>query len=145
MNKLIAYVDGSYNVETSTYGAGIVFIYPDGTITEQSLSGSFMANMRNVAGEIVAATAAINKALDEGFDTLYIFHDYTGIGYWANGQWQAKNTFTQAYRDYVAQARGTIDIHFFKVDAHSGDEYNDRADKLAKIGAKNIKEDSNGK
>ena len=141
MKKLIAYVDGSFNINTSTYGAGIVFIYPDGTISEQSLSGSFMANMRNVAGEIVAATAAINKALDEKFDSLDIFHDYTGIGYWANGQWQAKNTFTQAYRDYVAQARGCIDINFFKVDAHSGDKYNERADQLAKMGAKNIQGD----
>ena len=37
-----------------------------------------------------------------------------------------------SYRDFVAEARKTIDISFVKVKAHAGNKYNEMADRLAK-------------
>ena len=54
------------------------------------------------------------------------------IGAWADRRWKANNPLTQGYRDYVAEARKTIDIRFVKVKAHAGNKYNELADRLAK-------------
>lgn len=49
-----------------------------------------MASMRNVAGEILGAMAAVEKAEELGLSQLIIYYDYSGIEAWATGEWQAK-------------------------------------------------------
>lgn len=131
----VAYVDGSYNNELDKYGYGIVFL--DGK-SEREYYGtgtdSEAAKMANVAGEILAAQKAVDLALEEGFLKITICHDYTGIAEWTRG-WKCNNKYTSDYRKSMLEKSGYIDIVFQKVDAHSGDKYNDRADKLAKKGA----------
>lgn len=51
------------------------------------------------------------------------------------GAWKAKKEETQEYRDKMRGFFGMIDIGFVHVKGHSGDEYNDKADELAKTGA----------
>ena len=60
------------------------------------------------------------------------YYDYEGIEKWANGSWKANKIKTQEYQKKVIQYRESMDIVFVKVLAHSGDVYNERADKLAK-------------
>lgn len=127
-----AYVDGSYNKYTKTYGYG--GIINDGT-KEHEIMGSGanpeMASMRNVAGEIEGAMAAIRYAEQNGIQELTIYYDYIGIENWPTGKWNANQKGTQLYRDYVRNAK--IKIYFKKVKGHSGVRGNEKADMLAKM------------
>lgn len=133
-----AYVDGSYDVSTGRFSCGVVMIRTnaDGSIKTREISQAFddeeAAQQRNVAGEIMGAKTAIDFCLRNGIDEVEIYHDYEGIGKWADGEWKAKNPLTQAYAGYVAKARERMKITFVKVAAHTGNKYNELADKLAK-------------
>lgn len=128
-----AYVDGSYDEETGEYSYGVVFLYD---ARETFLSGKDskkeMSNMRNVAGEILGAIAAMQFAMDNAITEFVIKHDYQGIASWCTGEWQCKNPCTMAYRDFYNKAFNRMDIHFNKVQGHSGVFYNELADALAK-------------
>lgn len=135
-----AYVDGSYNVSTKRFGYGIVLftdaLNPDGTPQEIRLSKAFsheeLAEMRNVAGEIMGAAQAMKTAKALGLKELTIYHDYEGIAKWCTGEWKAKKEWTKKYKTFFDEISQDIVITFQKVDAHSGNLYNDIADKLAK-------------
>lgn len=128
-----AYVDGSFNAKTNTYGfGGFLAIGDRECILQGSDSDPERATMRNVAGEIDGCMAAVKKAIELRIPKLSIYYDYQGIESWATGAWKAKNNWTRAYRDYMAEAMKIIDIQFVKVAGHTGVEGNERADKLAK-------------
>ena len=132
--EMAAYVDGSFLLEQRRYAFGAVIFYNG---QEYRFSGSDndidLADMRNVAGEIMGAERAFSFALEQHAKVLHVFHDYEGIARWCTGEWQAKKTGTQAYRAaYLdAKAKG-LEIVFHKVKGHSGDTYNELADHLAK-------------
>ena len=129
----IAYTDGSYNPETKACGAGLVLFMGEQKETFNMLNEDKEAeSMRNVTGEIMAASMAIDMAVNGHAKKLIIRHDYTGISEWANQHWQAKNKYTQAYQKKVFVTRKHIDIEFEHVPAHTGVKYNEEADKLAK-------------
>ena len=89
-------------------------------------------SMRNVAGEILGSETAIDYAIQHDYKAIYIYYDYEGIEKWANGIWKANKTGTKAYQENIKEKRNKIVIEFIKVLAHSGDKYNEIADKLAK-------------
>ncbi len=135
--EIIAYVDGSYNDISEEYGSGIVIMFKGETI-EMSQKGSDkeMASMRNVAGEIVGATKAMdwceeNVEAGAGF-FLTIYYDYTGIENWALANWKTNKEGTKKYKERAQEFMKYYGLRFVKVRAHSGNEYNDRADRLAK-------------
>lgn len=132
--EMVAYVDGSFSVEKHCYAFGAVIFYAGvehhfyGCGSEKSL-----VDMRNVAGEIMGAEHAITFALEQNAVLLHIYHDYEGIARWCTGEWQAKKSGTQAYRDCYLHAKASgLEILFHKVQGHSGDRYNELADTLAK-------------
>lgn len=131
---LIAYVDGSYNIKTKEYGYGCILIDGQKVIKELSGKGNkeTLVSMRNVAGEILGSLAAMKFALENGYPGICIYYDYEGIEKWANGIWRANKVGTQNYQKIVNEYRKKINISFIKVLAHSGDFFNERADKLAK-------------
>ena len=131
---LIAYVDGSYNIKTKEYGFGCILIEGQKVIEELSGKGDkeALVSMRNVAGEILGSLAAMKFALENGYPGVCIYYDYEGIEKWANGLWRANKIGTQNYQKLVNEYRKKINISFIKVLAHSGDFFNERADKLAK-------------
>lgn len=133
-NVLVAYVDGSYEETIKKYSYGVVLIYNGEIVKTISKIGHSeeAASMRNVAGELGGACAAIKYALDNKHNKLVIYHDYEGIGRWANGEWKANNIHTRKYAEFVCSARKKCDISFAKVKGHSGNKYNDMADELAK-------------
>ncbi|WP_099951110.1 viroplasmin family protein [Ezakiella peruensis] len=130
--EAIVYVDGSYSKD-KTYSYGYVII--DG---EEETKGSkrfddpIYQDYRNVAGEVLGTMAAIDKATQMGFEKIYLHYDYTGIRHWALKEWKANNILTQRYRDYFDTIKDKIEVVFVKVDAHTGVEYNEMVDKLAK-------------
>ncbi len=132
--KLIAYVDGSFEKTVSKYAYGCVIIEPDGSETELSGSGNDpeVANIRNVAGEMLGAMNAVKWAKANGYRELEICYDYMGIEMWATGGWKAKNKYTAGYAEYMRKSASSVRISFRKIAAHTGDKYNEMADKLAK-------------
>lgn len=139
-----AYVDGSYNVYTKTFGAGATIKLKKDDSFHEIKEGhkstedkwTVWAKMRNVAGEILASIRATQYAIENKSKTLDIYFDYKGISAWVSEEWQARNDCTRAYRDYMRSVKDKITINFIKVTAHSGNELNDVADKLAKEAVK---------
>lgn len=72
-----AFVDGSFNKATHTYGYG-GFLVTDNEkyVLQGADNDAEMATMRNVAGEIKGAEAAIKKAIELGIKELVIYYDY---------------------------------------------------------------------
>lgn len=128
-----AFVDGSFNAATNTYGYGGFVVYNgEKYIVSGADDDAEMACMRNVAGEVLGAVAAIKKAIALGIKSLDIYYDYMGIEMWANGDWKRNKKGTIAYYDFIQEARKSITLNFIKVKGHSGIEGNEEADMLAK-------------
>lgn len=134
-SDIIAYVDGSYDDKKKVFSYGVVIIIGE---NEFYLSQKFddsdleMLDMRNVAGEIAGARKAMEYCVEHGYSSIDIYHDYEGIAKWCNGEWQANKIKTKEYKDFFESIKDIVSINFFKVKGHSGDKYNDLADKLAK-------------
>lgn len=131
--QAVAYVDGSYDLITNSFSYGMVFFYNGQELHfSEKYSDNDLAEMNNVAGEIKGAEAAIQYCLDNNISSIKIYHDYEGIAKWCNGSWKAKKAGTIAYANFYKEASSMVDIQFVKVRGHSGDKYNELADKLAK-------------
>lgn len=130
----IAYVDGSFEKDSGVYGYGVVFIEKNGNIEEYIDSGreESYQSMRNVSGEILGALKATSLAVEKGYSSIAIFHDYQGIASWAKGEWKCNKEKTIEYREKMLEFQKKLKISFHKVQAHSGDYFNERADILAK-------------
>lgn len=130
----IAYVDGSFEKDSGVYGYGVVFIEKNGNIEEYFDSGreESYKSMRNVSGEILGALKAASLAVEKSYSSIAIFHDYQGIASWAKGEWKCNKEKTIEYREKMLEFQKKLKISFHKVQAHSGDHFNERADALAK-------------
>ena len=137
-SEAVAYVDGSFDAGSGRFSCGVVICVTDadGNTETTEFNAAFddeeAAKQRNVAGEVMGSKLAIEYCLKNGINKVEIYHDYEGIGAWADRRWKANNPLTQGYRDFVAEARQNMDISFVKVKAHAGNKYNELADRLAK-------------
>lgn len=128
------YVDGSFDENTGVYGYGYVVLFDDGTVKKFYGAGNNKepAMLRNVAGEMLAAMHAVKFAIKNNCKSVLICYDYSGIECWATGEWKAKNSLTSKYARAMQGWKKEIDIHFQKVAAHTGVEFNEMVDQLAK-------------
>lgn len=135
-DKLLTYVDGSYNVSIPKYSFGCVFILPDGKIYTEYGNGDNPQSLqhRNVTGEMLGAMFAVKTAMMNGFRAVEICYDYQGIEKWVTGEWKSKTELTQKYTGAMREWSGRIQITFTKVAAHTNVKYNELADQLAKKG-----------
>lgn len=130
------YVDGSFVGGATGYGAVIL---KDGKAVDELFGGvdsSEVAGTHQIAGELAAVKEALNWCLKHSVNEVSIYYDYLGIEKWATGKWKAKQPLTQEYARFVREC--PIRIHWRKVDSHTGNRWNDRADALAKKGAASI-------
>lgn len=128
----VAYTDGSYNEENESGGAAFVYIVPEKAKPFVYAKKVNPDGMRQVKGEIVAVELAINKAIENKKKTIEIRYDYIGVEKWVTGEWQAKNACTRRYKKRMEELGQKIEIKFNKVNAHSGNAFNDLADLEAK-------------
>lgn len=132
-NTMSAYVDGSFNNDTKEFSYGAVIFWNGQQYTySEKFNDCDLAEMRNVAGELKGAERAIKFALDNNVKHVILYHDYEGIAKWCTGEWKARKVGTISYKDYYDSVKDKVDIQFKKVKAHSGNTYNELADKLAK-------------
>ncbi|MEO3347420.1 MULTISPECIES: ribonuclease H family protein [Romboutsia] len=129
-----AYVDGSYEHSIREYGSGVVIIKNEEVIKTYSKKGNDkdLVGMRNVAGEIEAAKIAMNYCIDNNINNLILYFDYEGIEKWCLGLWKTNKEGTTKYKKFYDNIKDKLNVEFVKVKAHSGNKYNDEADKLAK-------------
>lgn len=133
VSEITAYVDGSFSSGKS-FGCGCIILKDGEIIAEisKAYEDEELATMRNVAGEIKASELAMLYALDNGYTSLSIYHDYQGIASWCLGEWKTNKAGTIAYKQFYDDIKDKLKVHFIKVKGHSGDEYNEIADRLAK-------------
>ncbi|HHV45713.1 MAG TPA: RNase H [Tissierellia bacterium] len=132
-NEIIAYVDGSFDADNRLYSYGLVLLTKEGKITiSNKENDERLVEMRNVAGEIRGSMIAMDEAIKMKKDTLFLYYDYMGIEKWATGEWKANKYGTKMYKAYYDSIKDKLNVVFNKVKAHSGNEYNEEADRLAK-------------
>lgn len=129
-----AYVDGSFIDGRVGYGA--VILEQGNTVAE--ISGSIDTpeafNARQVGGEIQATIEVLNWCKSNRITEIAIFYDFQNIEKWATGEYKTNTPMTQAYKQYIDTCG--IKIEWIKVESHTGVALNDRADTLAKEGAR---------
>ena len=131
---LLAYVDGSYNIKTKEYGYGCVLIEGQQVIQQLLGKGNIpeYSSMRNVSGEILGCMNAIAYAIDHHYESICIYYDYEGVEKWCTGAWKTNKSGTISYKQFYDEIKKSVKVSFNKVKGHSGNKYNDVADRLAK-------------
>lgn len=136
---LVAFTDGSYDKNINKYSYGVCLIESQSSgvfLTELCNSGNNDKYLpaKNIAGEVLGAINALEWAVSNNYKKIKIYHDYEGISKWINGEWKCSSPVSEMYyKVYENRFKDYFDsIAFFKVTAHSGIQYNDTADSLAK-------------
>lgn len=148
VNIVTVYTDGSYVKGSPLCGFGAVCIEnlisnnPSRVIYGFTKDSDLVA-LWNVGGEIAAVKAAISHIIewryhDEPVEEIHIYHDYIGLSEWANGKWKANKKATKEYKEFIQYHRKYVKIVFHKVKGHSGDKFNEMADRYANLG-RNLK------
>ena len=129
------FVDGSYNQYKKIAAYGLVIVknnkpflkdfsaYPYSDVTES----------HNVGAELIGAKRAVELALANDIKKLVINYDYIGIEKFATNTWKAKTPQTIEYQSFMRRYMRLMEIYFVKIKSHSGNKFNDTADRLAKF------------
>ena len=133
MKKAIVYTDGSYSDSTGKMGYGVHFEDGSGDLHGEIKNDS--SGARNVVGETTTAIIAVKTAIARGYTDVVIRYDYEGVEKWITGEWTCRKPISKQYRDKMCELMKQIGVAFEHVKAHSGDENNNRADRLAKQGS----------
>ena len=139
--KARAYVDGSFKPQTSSAGSAVILItnqnHRPHRIAFQRQYSKLNKYGANIA-EINAVKTAIRAARSLGVTYLTIYHDWDGLAYFADKsnlkpRHQGCQCYIQ-YAEFIERNRMNMRIRFVKVKAHSDVEFNNIADKMARVG-----------
>lgn len=129
----VAFSDGSYDESDGSFSYGIALLWNQKLIrlSKRFINADY-SNLRNVAGELAGARRAVQFAMRNDLKKITIYHDYEGVATLATREWDSHSPFTEDYLNFMKEAAKHIKIDFRWVRGHSGNFYNDMADKLAK-------------
>lgn len=135
-DTVLAFVDGSFSDSINgekRYSFGAILVTDKG---EKILYGSYnnadKIDLRNIAGELKGVKEAVLWAIKNDRKNIKVFYDYCGIERWGKGEWSAKNKTTQSYYQFIQEKLQLINIDFYHVESHTGIDYNERVDEIAK-------------
>lgn len=130
-----AYVDGSFADDQVGYGVAIL---KDGAL-QAELSGIAAiptedTQARQIGGELTATMKAVEWCIAHDVPQVTICYDLVNIRHWALAEWKANIPLTRRYQSYMQDVivSGKLGITWQKVDAHTGDKWNEHVDKLAR-------------
>ena len=137
------YVDGSYNPKTKVWGGAAILMSDENDVIKEILvSDKDLNGSRQINGELESTIHALRYVLEHLHEIddkkITIFYDYEGIEKWATGEWTARKDVAIDYKKRVQRHlmllryEHKIEIIFTKVKAHSGEEFNEKVDRLAK-------------
>lgn len=128
--KAFAYTRGSFNINNSTYGYGVVLCYGE-EIKEDSNHGNKenVIGLRNIAGELLGASQAVNMAKAVGINELTLYYVYDGVEKYVTGEWKAKDPCMASYRAFMEKCG--VKILFKKIKNTDPVENSKRAEYLA--------------
>jgi ribonuclease HI len=131
-SEYCAYVDGSFIDGLIGYGA--VIIAEDRVISEIKgrVKNPEAVEQRQIPGEIEAVKSVVKWCKKNKVDSISIYYDYAGLEKWAKGEWKTNTKITSSYAVFMKKC--SIAIEWKKVKSHSGDRWNEHADRLAKAG-----------
>ena len=133
-------VDGSFNSSNEQIGAGIYVKDGDkelkfyGRWCEESFRSG-----RNIVGELVAASIAIDMAVQWGWKEVILVTDYMGTAALIEHQWSPNSPLSAWFSRIISSFFFKIKIMVYKVKSHTNTRSNEIADALAKKGALNEK------
>ncbi|WP_197224798.1 ribonuclease HI [Lysinibacillus sphaericus] len=134
---LLCTMDGSYSGTLENYSYGLVITYNDDIVHYSMGVGNNeeMRAQRQIGGELLGAMKAIAYAINNGHKKIVIFFDYIGVANHATGFWKLDTNNSKVYHNWVQEkcSKYGLEIIFCKVDAHTGDDFNEIADGLAKL------------
>ena len=136
MNKVTIYTDGACSGNPGKGGWGAILIY---ATEKKYMSGSKQLTTNNQM-ELTATIEALKAILKPSNIALYTDSQYVKNGItswifnWKKNGWKTANKKTVANKDLWIELEKYVDFHsvnWFWVKGHSGDHYNEIADKLA--------------
>ena len=145
MSKMYVYVDGSYRDGAKEVTGAAIYLIDDKLISSMRFktTDENLIKHRQISGEVVPTLYAlefVNKCIsgtDHNLESVVICYDYTGVKDWLDGTWRKANN--DMSRDYMSRGRmeilklrdkGVI-VKFNKIKSHTGNKYNEFADRLA--------------
>lgn len=123
------YVDGAYINDKTRYSL-ILVIDGKKQYEESGEVPKGFRESRQVGGELYAALRAVQKAIELKYEKIILAYDYEGIKKWATGEWKTKIELTKNYARLMNSYN--IEIKWKKIASHSGDYFNNIADRLAR-------------
>lgn len=132
--QYVAYVDGSFIDGSIGYGAVIL---KDQQIIDElygRVDDPDAFASRQVGGEIRAVLETLQWCKSHQISEITIYFDFLNIEKWATGAYKTNTPMTTAYKQAIDSCG--IKIYWHWVESHTGNVLNDRADALAKQGAR---------
>ncbi|API88962.1 MULTISPECIES: ribonuclease H1 domain-containing protein [Marinilactibacillus] len=133
-DTVTAYVDGSFDKLNNRYSYGVVMLKNNtvlATLNNADNDPKYVESFQ-IAGECFGSLNAVKWAKNNGYKKVVIHYDYLGIEMWATEKWRTNKAVSKDYVAYFKQLSQNIEVEFKKVKAHSGVEFNELADQLAK-------------
>lgn len=127
-----SYVDGSFDAKLDRYSYGVVVVFDNIIMKIMSGSGPNKTGQRQIIGELTGAKKALYFAHERGDKQIVIFHDYNGVGAHATGEWSRNSSIAEAYHKCMQKFSQGKEVEYVKVDAHTGDIFNELVDDVAK-------------
>lgn len=132
MTKTIKiYTDGSWSSKKKSVAGWSYVAIVDNQVVHQE-NGRASGDSQQVGGELKAVMAGLLWCYENGYEHVEIHYDYTGVRHWALREWKAKKDLPKKYVSFVSTLMKVLHVKFIKVDAHTGNQWNELADELAK-------------
>lgn len=127
-------MDGAYNDKNGLAGYGVSLICDGVPMAFSGPVVRYANESKNLVGELEAALIAAKQALELDCTRLIIIYDCESIETLATGKSTPKSRLSKYYVSEMNEYMKQLNITFSYSKAHSGNEWHNFADRLAREG-----------